>query len=323
LTYCTALVLSILTITMVSAQDKEFSKAEDSLKKYIHCVHFGATDNEKYENNEMFIKQMNKVLQNEHSFTYPFDSLKDIAKISANDGSFRIINWALPLENGTFEYFGFLQVKQSKKYAYKVYLLTDKSSEIESPTTMVLPCERWYGALYYNIIDNKYKDKKYYTLLGWDGNNNSSRKKLIDVISFKGNGKPQFGALVFKKYNDKEKPARIIFEYSARASMTLRYEKQYLRVINQSKDKKSGKAQTKQEPMIVFDHLIPMDARLNPNSADLTGLYQFYVPETNVLDGFVIRDGRWVFVKDIDARNPKPPKKKKKDLPKPEDYPDL
>ncbi len=293
------------------AQPREFIQAEDSLKKYINLVHFGKTDPEKFENNVRFINTLSKVLADERSFKYPFDSLKNVARLYAPDESFRIINWNLALENGTFEYFGFIQVKAGGGLDYRVYELKDKSSEIESPETMLLTNDRWFGALYYKIIPHKVKDKEYYTLLGWDGNNNISKKKLIDVLSFKSSGKPQFGAAVFKKFKDKEKIVRIIFEFSARASMTLRFEKQYLHVIAQSKDKKTSKEKVREEPMIIFDNLVPLDSRLNANPADLIGQYQFYVPETNVLNGFTLKDGKWYFVRDIDARNVKEPKKKK------------
>jgi len=302
---------STIHYNICNGQSQEFERAEDSLKKYIHKVHFGITDQEKYENNELFIKTMNRVLSDERSFKYPFDSLVNIAKLYAPDDKFRIINWNLPLENGTHEYYGFIQVKGSGDLEYRVYQLIDKSAEIESPENMLLTTDRWYGALYYKIIQHKVKDKNYYTLLGWDGNNLMSKKKLIDVLSFKTSGKPQFGAGVFKKYRDKDKVVRIIFEYSARATMTLRYEKQYMHVIAQSKDKKTQKDKVKIEPMIVFDNLIPLDTRLSPDHPDLIGQYQFYVPETNVLNGFILIDGRWYFVRDIDARNPKAPKRKK------------
>jgi hypothetical protein len=158
-------------------------------------------------------------------------------------------------------------------------------------------------------------------LLGWDGNNLLSTKKLIDVLTFKSNGKPQFGAPIFKKFPDKDKAVRIIFEYSAKAIMALRYEPQYLHVIVQSKDKKNKTEKVRVEPMIVFDNLVPMDTRLSPDQPDLKNQYQFYVPETNILNGFVLKDGRWYFAKDIDARNPKEKRKKKKQkLPQPEDY---
>lgn len=302
-----SLVLMLFTLLSAPlfAQNTAFRTAEDSLKMYIRTVHQGSNDQEKYEANEKFIKIMAGCLADERSFKYPFDSLKHVARLTAPDGAFRIINWNLPLENGTHEYFGFIQVKAGDGLEYRVYQLNDHSDEIEAPEMMLLTHDRWFGALYYKIIPHQVKDKQYYTLLGWDGNDPLSKKKLIEVLSFKASGKPQFGAAVFRKYKDKDKNVRVIFEYSARAAMTLRWEEQYLRTVYQSKDRKSRKVKVKAEPMIVFDNLVPLDTRLSPNNADLVGQYQFYVPETNVMNAFILKEGRWYFVRDVDARAPK------------------
>ncbi len=305
----------VMAAPWLSAQNKEFRLAEDSLKSLLYNVHRGENDQVKYESNQKLLKYFASVLEDERSFKYPFDSLTHMARLTSPDESFRILNWNLPLENGTHEYFGFIQVRGNKDFPYRVYSLSDHSHEIESPEFMVLPHDRWYGALYYKVIHSRIKDKDYYTLLAWDGNNLLSTKKLIDVLSFKSNGKPQFGASIFRKYKDKDKNVRIIFEYSARTTMVLRYESQYLHVITQSKDKKNRKVKTRLETMILFDNLVPMDHRLSDNHPDLTGQYQFYVPETNVLNGFILKEGRWYFTKDVDARNPPPPKKKKRPAP--------
>lgn len=295
---------SVLAPSLV-AQTAVLRTAEDSLKSYLRKVHYGSNDQEKYEANEKFLKLMASCLADERSMKYPFDSLKNMARLYAPDESFRILNWNLPLENGSHEYFGFLQVKAGNGLEYRVYNLTDRSAEIEAPESMLLTHDRWFGALYYAIIPHKIKDKQYYTLLGWDGNDRLSKKKIIEVLSFKASGKPQFGAGVFRKYKEKDKNVRVIFEYSARAAMTLRWEEQYLRTVAQSRDKKSRTMKVKAEPMIVFDNLVPLDTRLSANSTDLIGQYQFYVPETNVLNAFILREGRWYFVKDVDARGPK------------------
>ena len=56
--------------------------------------------------------------------------------------------------------------------------------------------------------------------------------------------------------------------------------------------------------MIIFDRLSPLD----PN---LEGQYQFYYPETNIFDAFIFKSGKWNFVKDIDAEEPKESKEEK------------
>jgi hypothetical protein len=58
--------------------------------------------------------------------------------------------------------------------------------------------ERWYGALYYEVIPVKKGGRTLYTLLGWKGYSKAETRKVIEMLSFKG-GKPRFGAPVFGK----------------------------------------------------------------------------------------------------------------------------
>jgi hypothetical protein len=112
-------------------------------------------------------------------------------------------------------------------------------------------------------------------LLGWDGNNDLTRKKVIDVLRFGSSGKPAFGANIFKF--DKKKRKRIFFEYSAKTNMTLTY--------NEKHD------------MIVFDHL-------SPSESSYKGLYQYYGPDFSY-DAMYFDKGKWQLVKDVDVRNPR------------------
>jgi hypothetical protein len=139
----------------------------------------------------------------------------------------------------------------------------------------------------------------------------STRKKLIEVITFNNvNSIPVFGSPIFK--TDKSEPNRIIFEYSADAVMSLKYEEQYYNKIkgqsiyaydrlnkkSNLRPKKNLKKHKKKADMIIFDRLVS----LTPNFKDQ---YQFYVPTTDYLDGFIFRAGKWRLIYDIDARNPK------------------
>jgi len=268
------------------AQNKElFRIAEDSLKILAPKILFSKDDFVKYNANERFMILLESTLLSEKSFNYPFDSLKTISKLTSSDNKFRIFNWNLPKSDGTYEYFGYIQVWNSRLKKYDVLKLEDKSDEIQSPDTKTLDNLNWYGALYYKLIETKYHGKIFYTLLGWDGNNIESCKKIIEVVSFNSKNKAVFGASIFKMdKKDKKIYKRIIFEYSASASMSLKYEKQF---------RSNGKDKTR---MIIFD-------RLSPQDPALTGSYQFYVPETNIFDGFIFKNGKWNLIKDVDARN--------------------
>ncbi len=261
----------------------------------------GGNDRLKYEANEKFTNLLEEALYIKKSFDYPFDSLKTIARLVSPDNRFKIYNWVIAKLDGTFDYYVFLQSYNEKKNTYDVFKLTDKSSDIIAPEFQTLDANNWYGALYYKIIHTQNGDQNYYTLLGWNGNNGLSFKKLIEVLSFRSGNKPVFGASIFRK--GKEKLKRVIFEYSAKAIMTLKYDNQQYQEKVRLKKPKNGKrfeVNNVKSPMILFDRLVPL-------SPSLEGQKQFYVPETNVYDAFIYENGKWNFIEDVDARNPQKP----------------
>jgi hypothetical protein len=211
--------------------------------------------------------------------------------------------------NGRYKCYGFILSRDSRKKINRLISLTDKSDSISKPEDMILGNDKWYGALYYKIIPTGNKSSKYYTLLGWHGNNKLTRRKVIESLTFDKEGNAVFGAPIFMTEN--AEPKRIVFEYSANASMSLKYEPQYYNKIrgqsiyayDRLKNKKSrGKLKInpkkKRALMIVFDRLMPL-------SAGLAGQHQFYVATTDYVDGYIFRRGKWRLIYDIDARNSK------------------
>jgi hypothetical protein len=274
-------ITAILSFHAFSQKNEDFIKAEDSLVVLGDLILNGESDFLKYNANEKFLTLLESALISDNSFDYPFDSLTMIARLTAADNKFRLFNWNIKKTDGTYEYFGILQAWNSKQKKYVLYPLTDNSDQTKKPELQALDYLTWYGAHYYKLLYNKSGKKKYYTLLGWDGNDLLTQKKIIDVLTFNSNDKPVFGASIFK-YNKKTQK-RVIFEYSSTTTMSLKYEKQYLLY---------GK---KKRSMIIFDRLAPSDP-------ELEGQYQFYYPETNIFDGFVFKRGKWTMVKDVDAR---------------------
>ena len=246
---------------------------EDTLKKLGPKILKSKEDREKYNANEKFTEILERALNIENSFDYPFDSLITIARLIAPDKSFRIFNWNLPKLDGTFEYFGFIQAYHKRSKTYKLYPLTESLSQITSPEDQILDHDEWYGAHYYKIILRKQNGKKYYTLLGWDGHDRLSSRKIIDVVYFPRGGRPKFGTPIFKMGKVVKK--RVIFEYGSQAMMSVRYDE----------DNK----------MIVFDHLSPQ----NPS---LEGQYHYYGPDGSY-DALKYKKGKWILLKDFDARN--------------------
>lgn len=260
----------------ISAQkvSKELiSEYEDTLKVMAHIIMNGENENIKIKANNNFKITLKEVLQYERSFNYPFDSLKTISIKKSSDNNLRIFTWILKKDNGSYEYFGFIHYKNRSKKRYEVLSLNDNSENIRRPENEQLDNDNWYGALYYDIIYIKKKGRKYYTLLGWDGNNDVSTKKIIDVMYISGKSKIKFGASIFK--SGKNTTKRFIIEYNATSTISVNYNKE---------DKK-----------ILFDNLIPM-------RKDLQGLYEYYVPD-GTYNALEYKNGKWILKDNVTANN--------------------
>lgn len=223
--------------------------------------------------------KLKEALAKPGSFDFPFDSLAHIGKVISNDKLVRIFTWNIPMAGGTQKMFGFLQVKDKRSKEVTLYELDDARAKIQDPANQIVGPQSWYGALYYQIAEKKYAGTTYYCLLGVDLNNIFTCKRVIDVLHFDSANQPVFGAPIFS--NGKKTSSRIIFEYSARATMMMRY--------------------LPESDMIVFDHL-------SPSRPEYAGDLRFYGPDFSY-DGFKFIKGMWVLQSDLDLRNPARPKK--------------
>jgi len=230
------------------------------------------------------------------SFSYPFDSLKKLGKLTSPDHNFRMYNWNLPQTNGTNRYFCFLQVPdKNHKGHFRIIELNDKSDTIQNPEFAALSYRNWYGALYYRIIPEKTGSVTLYTLLGWQGLNLLQMQKVIEILTFDYKGNPQFGKKVFYKYQNGENK-RVIFNYSSTTSMSLRFDESTL-----SKNKRWNASRKKFDPvkekvhMIIYDRLVRLESRESREPLQ--------VPAGDAYDGFIFVNGRWNFISGVDARN--------------------
>ena len=260
----------------MQAQNKEklkiFEKYEDSLSTLRELTLSARSNAKREEYNQNFIAVFKTILSQDESYDYRFDDIPSIGDLRSPDNTFRMVTWNLPQNNRTHKYYCLLQVHSKDKKDYTLYELIDKSEEMTRALNRQLDHTNWYGALYSDIIVVKKKGKTYYTLLGWDGHNEFTTKKIIDVLHFTSSNKPKFGAEIFKL--SKSSPKRIIFEYSEKVTMSLKWE-----------------AKRKQ---IVFDHL-------SPTEEDLQGVRQYYVPDMS-FDALELKKGTWVYEKDVDIR---------------------
>ncbi|MBT5858893.1 MAG: hypothetical protein HOH88_03400 [Flavobacteriales bacterium] len=250
---------------------KVIAEYEDTLRIIAHKVMNGETQEERKIANTTFISEFTEVIQYPNSYNYPFDSLVTISKLSPSDNSFRLFNWILKNDDGTYEYFAYIILKNKQDDLNTIIKLVDNKTNDLSENS-VLNKDMWYGALYYKLISSKKKKNDYYTLLAWDGGKPNSVIKIIDVLQIK-NDSVFFGKDIF--INGKEKKNRVIIQYNANTSASIRYEEKQNR--------------------IVLDHLIPL-------KENQEGFDQFYVPDGSY-DSYNYKNGKWIFKEDVDVRS--------------------
>lgn len=269
------------------AQNKDssyyfFREKENELKTLEKKAFHSRKESERLEANKLFISHWDDMVQNPAILDYPFDSLKDISILSPKNNLFKLVTWNLHRDDGTHFYFGYLLVKTTKRIKtgfmrhkteenYEHYKLIDRSPSIKSPENYISGCDKWFGMLYYDLIEMD----GFYMLLGYDPNDKLVRRKFVDVLYFKSDGTPVFGKDVFRY--PRKNPKRLMFEYSSDVVMSLRYDPSSNRII--------------------YSHLAS-----NQEGNLLEGQVQFYGPDGS-FDALTFRKGKWVVVEDIDARN--------------------
>ena len=267
---------TILSVSAFSLWTQPFStirEYETAIQQTFERAVPSMPDSQKLELNDTIEAWFASALALPETFSYAFDSLKKIGSILSRDEKVRIFTWDLLLSDGSHQYSGIILYRARHDEKPLLFRLEDHAWDIEDATTLVLGPETWLGALYYEIAERKWNDHILYTLLGFDPNDIFTSRKIIDCFYLKDDTIPVFGAPVFRL--DNKIQHRVIFEYSAKVSMSMRY----------NEDMK----------MIVFDHL-------SPAKPSYTGIYQFYGPDFS-FDALKFTDGQWVLVEDVDVRN--------------------
>ena len=252
-----------------------FKERERELKILGDSILKGKSDSVRSLSSVAFYSKFEDLLNDPGSFTYSFDSLNTVSVLSSNDKKIRVYTWILPsTSKDNYSYFGFVQLYDKKLNKVNLFNLEDTLLPTEEAEKKSLGIKDWFGALYYKMIENKLKGDKIYTLLGWRGNNRQTTIKVIDALVIN-KEIPKFGTPVFK--SERGMKHRVIFEYTAQAVMSLRY--------------------NEKKKMIVFDHL-------SPSNLSLKGKFESYGPDMSY-DAFKFKKGKWIFLKNIEIGNPR------------------
>jgi len=212
-------VLVFITENAYCQSDNNNSAIQDSLSKLSAVIWKQKTDSGRLVANDIFFQKFKTVLESKSSVLLVLDSIKGITLSVSDDKKLRIFSWNIPLLDGSNKYFGFIQF-----VADSTTLIPLKSGKSVSGdfTQAQLKPQMWYGAIYYKIIQVQIAGKQAYTLLGWDGYNQTSNRKIIDILSIQENGEFVLGLPVFK--TDVGIKSRVVFEYAEKANMVMRYD---------------------------------------------------------------------------------------------------
>lgn len=203
------------------------------------------------------------------TFEYPFASLK-MCNLTSPDGKFRLLNWNQPMRDGTHKYYGFVLMNNGEG-AFSWLELNHTPDRKGWQRNKYYTHENWPGALYYEIVPMTKKGRgDSYILLAWDGVDNLTNKKIVDVIQIK-KDRVRFGGDVFE--GDDGFGKRIILEYSNGVSASLKYYS------------KGG--------YIVYDHL-------SPRNPAMVGIFSDYGPDGSY-DALKFEKGKWKLIANIEV----------------------
>lgn len=249
------------------------SAYQDTLKGLAYQVINSPDQAERYASNARMIRTLVRSLQVSGSFSFNFDSLKSLSIQRSPDNKFRIFSWHVMNQNGSYRYYGAIQMNAPGKL--QLHPLVDYSDQISAPEDTSVDNNHWYGSQYYKIIPvTRGAAAPYYVLLGWKGNTVKSTKKVVDVLRFDGSS-ASFGMPVFEGNARVNGKKRIIFEYNRSVSMMLNYEADQQR--------------------IVFDHLAAP-------APEMEGDPSMLGPDLSY-DGLKLTNGKWKFLNNIELMN--------------------
>lgn len=266
--------LFLSTFALSQKAITDLTEIENELASLAGQIKNGKSDSIKIAKSETLMHRLNAIYESySNAFLYNFSKVKYVGFINSPDKQLRITNWNINLEDKSNIYYCLITRYDER---LKKYLSTELSKADQASFSIpegYLNEEEWYGALYYDIIPITKGGKTLYTLLGYRGGRGGSQIKLIDALSVSGRNKVKFGSPIF--VDKKEVKKRVIFEYSKKSFMSLKFEPERGR--------------------IVFDHL-------SPETPSMAEFREFYIPDMSY-DAYIYNNGRWDLKQDVVAIN--------------------
>ncbi|NNF36691.1 MAG: hypothetical protein HKN68_21495 [Saprospiraceae bacterium] len=289
------LLILLLTISISSLSvcaQTSLEELHSSISYHSDIVANAALESSRLKANKMLVNDLESFFDQENSFDVDFGEDVWLSVKSPDAKDWRIITWELKKDEAGSEFYGYIQMNDGS-----VVLLKDHSDDMDDVEYLSLDASYWYGALYYNMIEQADTDgDKYFILLGYDHHDKFTNRKIADVLTFK-DGQPIFGKEIFNGTEEDSTSvlSRLFIEYGSDANVSLNYNPAL--------------------GLIVFDHLIG-------RMGQLPGQGPTYYPDGSYCGYKPAEDGTWKYVDklydQISATAPRPKpvlgKKNKKDL---------
>lgn len=239
------------------------------LKRYSDSLRYSKNESVRFVYNDSFKSLITSMADEEDGFSMVLDSIKNtISVLVSEDGKMKVISWILLTDMQEYYNHCLVMYRAKEGKAHKSYWLKDnivpKSDSLYEDFTV----DFWPGALYYQMYQFKKKGRTYYCVLGMDGKNSSSNRKIIDVLWVDKDEELHIGAPVFYSSEKDYTPQyRVFFEYADESTMVLRFEPT--------------------QKLITFSNLVPS----NPEK---TGMREYYIPDGRIDFYALKRKGKWI-----------------------------
>lgn len=259
----------VMTAAFLAAAPTDTRGAQPDQEEVLSNLFSGIlatrNDEERIRLNDSILLIIDQYVRSGSVFSHRFENLRYLGQILSSDGNVKIITWNIILTDGTSKYYCYIIRKGTKNEGNSITRLEGRNMDEAPRTDLTYSEDNWYGALYYGIQPFKTGREVFYAVLGLDYANLQVSRKIIDVLSFTGDGRVVFGKECFKK--DDEIKMRDVFDYQADGVMSLRFG-----------DKKT----------IIFDNLAPITEGHRYDQG-------FYGTEFS-FNAYILKKGLWNFV---------------------------
>lgn len=209
---------------LTNVEIQAFKNLEDSLVSLAHKMLRATDHSDRVTYGFDFSSTLKFTLEQNGSFYYPFNDLKNTIHIeSPEDQSFKIFNWLVAPSETIRRYYGVIQTPD------QLFFLRDPNTLIDEDfKTKTLDIHHWYGNEIYRLQPYTYKKETIYLWYGINTDGPQTNKKSLDVLYFK-EGVPYFGLPIFEfpthgNTQNLKLYHRLIWDYSKLTGFTLNYD---------------------------------------------------------------------------------------------------